>query len=38
MELNQLYSIADKENISIISHRMKNKAIICEIDKELLKF
>ena len=34
MELNKLYSIADKENISIINHRMKNKAIICEIDKE----
>jgi len=32
MELNKLYSIADKENISIINHRMKNKAIICEID------
>ena len=34
MELNKLYSIADKENISIINHRMENKAIICEIDKE----
>lgn len=34
MELNKLYSIADKENISVINHRMKNKAIICEIDKE----
>lgn len=34
MELNKLYSIADKENIPVISHRMKNKAIICEIDKE----
>lgn len=33
MELNKLYSIADKENISIISHKMKNKAIIGEIDK-----
>ena len=32
MELNKLYSIADKENISVINHRMKNKAIICEID------
>lgn len=32
MELNKLYSIADKENIAIINHRMKNKAIICEID------
>ena len=34
MELNKLYSIADKENISIINHKMENKAIICEIDKE----
>lgn len=34
MELAKLYDIADKENISVISHRMKNKAIICEIDKE----
>lgn len=34
MELNKLYSIADKENIPIINHKMKNKAIICEIDKE----
>lgn len=34
MDLDKLYSIADKENISIIDHKMKNKAIICEIDKE----
>lgn len=34
MELNKLYSIAKKENISIINHKMENKAIICEIDKE----
>lgn len=34
MELNKLYSIADKENISIINHKMENKAIICEIGKE----
>ena len=34
MELNKLYSIADKETISIINHRMKNKAIICKIDRE----
>ena len=34
MELDKLYSIADKENIPIINHKMKNKAIICEIDKE----
>lgn len=32
MELNKLYSIADKENISIVNHRMKNKAIICEFN------
>lgn len=32
MELNKLYSIADKENISVINHRMKNKAIICEVN------
>lgn len=32
MELKKLYSIADKENIPVINHRMKNKAIICEID------
>lgn len=34
MELAKLYDIADKENISIINFKMKNKAIICEIDKE----
>ena len=34
MELATLYDIADKENISIINFKMKNKAIICEIDKE----
>lgn len=34
MELNKLYSIADKENIAVINHRMENKAIICEINKE----
>jgi hypothetical protein len=33
MELNKLYSIANKENIYIFNHKMKNKAIICEIDK-----
>jgi hypothetical protein len=32
MELTKLYNIAAKENIPVISHRMKNKAIICEID------
>ena len=32
MELNKLYSIADKENISVFNARMKNKAIICEVD------
>jgi hypothetical protein len=34
MELAKLYDMADKENISIINFKMKNKAIICEIDKE----
>lgn len=28
MELNKLYSIAEKENINIINFKMKNKAII----------
>ena len=32
MDLAKLYSIADKENITIIGHRMSNKAIICETD------
>lgn len=32
MELNKLYSIADKENISVFNARMKNKAIICKVD------
>ncbi|MBO5004206.1 MAG: ImmA/IrrE family metallo-endopeptidase [Clostridia bacterium] len=34
MELNKLYDVAAKENISIIDFRMKNKAIIELIDKE----
>ena len=34
MEINKLYSIADKENISIINYRMENKAIIGKIDNE----
>lgn len=34
MELNKLYSIADKENISIFNVKMKNKAIICKVDKD----
>ena len=32
MELNKLYSIADKENITVLDHRMANKAIICEVN------
>ena len=32
MELNKLYSIADKENISIFDAKMKNTAIICKVD------
>ncbi len=33
MELNKLYDIADKENISVIPFKMKNKAIIGKLDK-----
>lgn len=32
MELDKLYSIADKENISVFETRMTNKAIICKVD------
>ena len=32
MELNKLYTIADKENIAILDHSMANKAIICEVN------
>ncbi len=32
MELNKLYDIADKENISVIEFKMKNKAIIGCLD------
>lgn len=35
MELNKLYDVATKENISIIDFKMKNKAIIELIDKTL---
>ena len=34
MELNKLYDIAKRENISIEDFKMKNKAIIEQIDKE----
>lgn len=34
MELNKLYDIATRENISIEDFKMKNKAIIERIDKE----
>lgn len=34
MNLDKLYSIADKENIFIINHKMKNKAIIGKVNKE----
>lgn len=34
MELNKLYDIATRENISVIDFKMKNKAIIEQIDKE----
>lgn len=33
MELNKLYNIADKENISVINFKMKNKAIIGKINE-----
>ncbi len=37
MELDRLYDIAEKENISIIDFKMKNKAIIgCIKDNSLL--
>ena len=32
MDLDKLYSVADKENISVFNARMKNKAIICKVD------
>lgn len=34
MELNKLYNIADRENISVIPFKMKNKAIIGKVDKK----
>lgn len=34
MELNKLYDVATRENVSIINFKMKNKAIIELIDKE----
>ncbi len=34
MELNKLYDIADKENISIIPFKMKNKAIISKFNEK----
>ncbi len=34
MELKKLYDIADKENITIIDFKMKNKAIIGKVDKK----
>lgn len=33
MELNKLYNITEKENISVIPFKMKNKAIIGKLDK-----
>lgn len=33
MELDKLYDIADRENITIIDFKMKNKAIIGKVDK-----
>ena len=34
MNLNKLYEIANKENITIINFKMKNKAIIGKVDKK----
>lgn len=34
MNLDKLYSIAEKENIPVINFKMKNKAIIGKIDKD----
>lgn len=34
MELNKLYDIANKENISVIDFKMKNKAIIGKVGKD----
>lgn len=34
MTLNKLYNIADRENISVINFKMKNKAIIGKVDKK----
>lgn len=34
MNLNKLYEIANKENITIINFKMKNKAIIGKINKK----
>lgn len=34
MELNKLYSIANKENITVVPFKMKNKAIIGLIDNQ----
>lgn len=34
MELNKLYDVANRENISVIDFKMENKAIICKVGKE----
>ena len=34
MELNKLYSIANKENITVVPFKMRNKAIIGLIDNQ----
>lgn len=34
MELNKLYEVANKENITIINFKMKNKAIIGKVNKK----
>lgn len=34
MDLEKLYEIADREKIALLGARIKNKAIICEVDDE----
>ena len=36
MELNRLYNVAENENISVIDFKMKNKAIIGNINKSYM--
>lgn len=34
MNLNKLYDIADRENVSVINFKMQNKAIIGQVGKD----